>query len=330
MAKRQCLFGLLLLLTPNLTHFFQTASAQSVGMGRSADRAVWLEVQKPNFTKEYLGGDFFDPPLKTTFATSVVFLSARWRISGPFALRTEIPFAGWGYDSRTVIIPTTLPALDTFRFPGFSETGFGNPLLGLQLGGKSSPLFAEISIRFPLARIRVKPGQKVGSLGNSARAAGRVIDYDRTEAFWEDAWTLGAAAEYQLSAADGFLLRLRAGSVWILSIGDYSRFSENEFFADYGLQSGYQKHRFTLLGGITSRVLLSADYDLGYSDRAIHHLNFVAGYSFGNLEPLLTFRIPVDDELRTDLDFVLGVSIGYRFSKPFKADAGKSDDVFEY
>ncbi len=302
----------------------QTALAQSIWMDKSVDKVIWLEVQKPDYTKEYLGEDFYDSR-QTTLATSVLFLSGQWRVSKPFAFRAEIPFASWGYkDYSRVFFITTYDyptgTLDTLHFSGFSETGFGNPLAAVQLGGGTFPLLGEIGVRFPLARTepaaRLAETKLGGSYSNQALTASRTIDYDRLEAFLEDFWSFTAAAEYQFSGPSGAILRLRAAPVWTVSLNERARYEmlnnpfDNEVYADYSFQVGYQSTRLLLLTGVTSRSLLTAgENDLG--EKTISHWGFAASYSIGHFIPGFHFRLPLDEQLSRDLDFVFGFHVGY-------------------
>ncbi|MCI0405860.1 MAG: hypothetical protein L0209_07280, partial [candidate division Zixibacteria bacterium] len=81
-GKKVWMLGLVVLLVVGgLTPAF----AQSIWLDRSVDRGIWLEIQKPNFSKES------DPADAFTFATSFMYLSTRWRAAGAVVLRGEIP-----------------------------------------------------------------------------------------------------------------------------------------------------------------------------------------------------------------------------------------------
>lgn len=298
-------FLLLLLGIPLLA---ETASAQSVWLDRSIDRALFLEIQKPDFPTNPRLAEFSNPA-EHTFTTALLFLSARWRVSELLVLRGEIPFASWGYKDYAFVYFTTTynyptGVLDTTLFPGFSEEKFGNPLLGVQFGGPASPLSGEFALRFPL--IQSKPGQKVGD--NWAAPFGALTDYDRFEAFLEDVWTFSAAAGYRFKMPSGFVLRLRSGLAFLVPTKDYL---ENDLYLDYASQAGYQFSRLELLAGLSGRYLVSEN-GLDFGARTVHQLGVSANFTLGHLLPGAHFRLPLDDDLQRDLDFVFGINVGYR------------------
>lgn len=309
MTKRMPIFGVLFFLLPAFASLTGMASSQSVWLDKSAGRAVFLEIQKPDFPANPRLAESLNPGPEHTFTTVLLFLSARWRVSELLVLRGEIPFASWGYKDYAFVYFTTTynyptGVLDTTLFPGFSEEKFGNPLLGVQLGGPASPLSGEFALRFPL--IQSKPGRKVG--GNWAAPFGALTDYDRFEAFLEDTWTFSAAAGYQFKTPSGFVLRLRSGLAFLVPTKDYL---ENDLYVDYASQAGCQFSRLELLAGLSGRYLVTEN-GMDFGARTIHQLGFSANYALGPFLPGAHFRLPLDDDLRRDLDFVFGVSVGYR------------------
>lgn len=291
MSQRKALlvpiFAAFLFLLPN------TTSPQSIWIDRSVDKAIWLEIQKPNFTDEYLGGGFFSEPQKTTFATAALFLSARWRLSGPLVLRAELPFINAGIKDQYYIDPLG----DTIQTVGGSENQFGNPLLGLEIGLPGSPFSGEFAVRFPIV-----DDQHLFSSG-----FGIFTDYDRFESFFPDIMTFTAIANYQYKGPTGLLLRLRTGPAFmVVTEGG----GDPELFADYSAQAGYQGNRVTVLAGLTGRALVT-ESDLSFGERTIHQLGLSGSYSTGRFIPGILFRVPMDDDLSEILDFVFGINVGY-------------------
>jgi len=278
---------LLLILTP-------AAFPQSIWLDRSVDKALWLEIQKPDFTDEYLGGGFFSEPLQTTFATASLFLSARWRVSGPLVLQAELPFINAGVKDQMYIDPFG----DTVQVDGGSENQFGNPLVGLEVGLPGSPLSGEFAVRFPI----------VDDEHEFSSSLGLFADYDRLEVFLPDIMTFTARANYRYRGPTGLLLQFRAGPAFmVVTEGG----GDPELFADYSAQAGYQGNRVTVLAGLTGRALIT-ESDLSFNERTIHQLGLSASYAFGNFIPGLLFRVPMDDDLGDILDFVFGINVGYR------------------
>jgi hypothetical protein len=309
MTKRMRTVGVLFSLFLVLSSFTNIAFPQSVWLDRSADRTVYLEIQKPNFPTNPRLAESLNPGPEHTFTTVLLFLSARWRVSELLVLRGEIPFASWGYkDYAFVYFNTTYNnptgVLDTTIFPRFSEEKFGNPLLGLQLGSRTFPFSGEFALRFPL--IQSKPRQKVGA--NWAAPFGALTDYDRFEAFLQDMWSFNAAANLKHTGPAGLFLRLRTGLAFLVPTNDYL---ENDLYVDYASQAGYQFSRLELLAGFSGRYLVTEN-GLNFGARTIHQLGISANYTLGHFLPGFQFRLPLDDDLKRDLDFVFGINVGYR------------------
>jgi hypothetical protein len=63
------------------------------------------------------------------------------------------------------------------------------------------------------------------------------------------------------------------------------------------------------MGGFTGRANLSAE-DADYGERSVHQLGFAASAGLGNVRPGVHIRLPLDDDLKDALDFVIGFSLG--------------------
>ncbi len=273
-----------------------TTHSQSVWLDQTADRAIYLEIQKPNFTNEFLGGGLFTEPMKTTFATATFFLSGRFRLGGLLTLKAELPFTNAGLKDYTFIDFFG----DTVHFDSYSENQFGNPLVGVEIGAPGSRFAADFAVRFPI----------VDDEHLLASEFALVTDYDRFEAFFPDIMTFTAGANYRYTGPTGLLINLRAGPAF-MAVTEEGNDTDPELFADYGAQIGYQKDRITLMGGFTGRAIIT-EGDLSFSERTIQQLGLSGSHAFGNFIPGLLFRVPMDDDLGDILDFVFGINVGYR------------------
>ncbi|HXF49638.1 MAG TPA: hypothetical protein VNL73_09490 [Verrucomicrobiae bacterium] len=280
-------FLLFLFLTPG-------AFPQSPWLDQTADRAIFLEIQKPNFTDEYLGGGFLTPPLKTTFSTATFFLSGRFRLGRLLTLKAELPFTNAGLKDYTFIDFFG----DTVSVEGYSENQLGNPQIGVEIAPPGSRFAADFAVRFPI----------VDDEHLLASEFAFFTDYDRFEAFFPDVMTFTAGANYRYTGPTGLLINLRAGPAFmVVTEGG----GDAQLFGDYGAQVGFRSGRVTLLGGFTGRALIT-EGDLSFNERTIQQLGLSGSYAFGNFIPGLLFRVPMDDDLGDILDFVFGVSVGYR------------------
>lgn len=257
--------------------------AQSIWADRSHNKTIALEILKPN-----LAGDFYD---NTTFPTAAMFFSLRLPINNRLNVVGEFPLAHAGVDYRSGF----------FEFDE-SETGIGNPYVGLELLNKNSTFFTEIGARAPLA-----PESNLGT------TVGLFADFiDRSEAFFPDVLSVIAAQNYRYQAPSGFTMRLRGGpSFWIYT-GDEDLDEDVELFLLYSAQAGYESHNVSLLGGVSGRMIVT-ESDLNIGERTLHQFGASASVDLGRVRPGVQFRLPVDEDFGDFLDSVFGVNLAIEF-----------------
>lgn len=254
-------------------------TAQSIWVDRSHNKTIALEILKPN-----LAGDFYD---NTTFPTSAMFFSLRLPISNRLNFVSEFPLAHAGVDYSS----------DFFEFDE-SETGIGNPYVGLEILNENSTFFTEIGVRAPLT-----PESNLGT------TVGLFADFiDRSEAFWPDVLSVIAAQNYHHRAPSGFTMRLRGGpSFWIYT-GDEDTDADVELFLLYSAQAGYELHNVSLMGGLSGRMIVT-ESDLNIGERTLHQFGASASVDLGRVRPGVQFRLPLDEDFGDFLDSVFGVSL---------------------
>lgn len=257
--------------------------AQSIWVDRSHNKTIALEILKPN-----LAGDFYD---NTTFPTSVMFFSLHLPISNRLNVVGEFPLAHAGVDYGS----------DFSQF-NESETGIGNPYVGLEILNENSSFFTEIGVRAPLT-----PESNLGT------TVGWFADFiDRSEAFWPDVLSVIAAQNYRYHAPSGFTMRLRGGpSFWIYT-GAEDTDEKVELFLLYSAQAGYESHNVRLMGGLSGRMIVT-ESDLNIGDRTLHQFGASASVDLGRVRPGVQFRLPLDEDFGDFLDSVFGVSLAIEF-----------------
>jgi hypothetical protein len=246
--------------------------AQSIWLDRSHDKTLGLEVLRPNFKSEG----------NNEVSGLALFLSLRAPLSQQLSFVSELPFVHSNYASRSIFLR------------GGSESTIGNPYLGVEIGRKDSPFFGEFGVRLPITS-----DDKFGTA-----LVGFLTDFDRFEAFIPNTLPITGMLNYHHREASGFALRFRGGPSLLIytegGLGDSA-----DLFAGYSAQAGYESERFSLLGGLTGRANLTEE-DAG----SVHQLGFNASLGLGNVRPGIHFRIPLDDELKESMDFVLGFNLG--------------------
>lgn len=255
--------------------------AQSIWLDRQHDKTIAVEVLIPNFSEE-----------NTTTSAWATFLSLRAPLSKNLNLVGELPIAHNSFE---------------FRFFGSriseSETAIGNPYLGLEIKGQDAPIFAEVGLRLPLA-----PEENVGVLG------GLYSDVDRLEAFMPKMLPITAMLNFRQKTWGGMFLRLRGGASLLINTGaEENDFDDTETFIGYSAQLGYESEPVSVIGGFTGRANLTQE-DANYGERSVHQLGFAASFGLGNVRPGVHLRLPLDEDLKDTVDFVLGFHLGVRLN----------------
>jgi len=260
-------------------------SAQSLWLERRHERAFGLEVLKPNFTNDDAG------QIITTNSGLVVFATLRLPVSGKILFVGELPFAHGSSETKS--------SFSSFN-RSESQNIFGNPYLGFEITDRTGAFTPEFGVRVP-----VTPEDKFLGV-----ITGLYADYDRLEAFLPDTLSVMTLANYRYRDQSGFALKLRGGQSLLF---DTSRYGGGaELFISYSAQAGYESERFSILGGVTGRALLTEE-NASFAERSIHQLGFNASVGLGKVRPGVHFRLPLDDDLKNVIDSVLGVNLGVQF-----------------
>jgi len=257
--------------------------AQSIWLDRSHDRSVGLEIFKPNFK------NINDATITTSNSGWVFFPSLRWPLSTKVHFVGELPFA-----FASAEVKSSRFNINQSR----SESVVGNPYLGVEIKGRNSPVFTEIGIRLPISSEKKF----------LATGTGILADIDRLEAFFPNTLSITGMLNYHHREVSGFALRFRGGPSLLINT-DSGSGDDTELFIGYSAQAGYESERFSLLGGLTGRANLTEE-DADFSERSVHQLGFNASLGLGKVRPGLHFRLPLDEDLKDSLDFVLGFNLG--------------------
>ena len=246
--------------------------------GTALSQPVWLNQDHNNavaieFLKPNFAGD-----VGTTFPTMAVFMTFRQEIGEKVSFVAELPLAHYG------------PGGSLQRISG-SETTLGNIYVGLE--GRRAGAFGEAGVRLPTS----------DEHRGDALIVGIFSDLGRWEAFLPNAFVFSAWSNYRSPQETGLGGRIRVGSsIWVPTEGE-----DVDVLLHYTGQLFFRDPVGELSAGFTGRLVVTEAGDLG--KRTLHELGFSGSLTRGNVKPALHFKVPLDDDLSSVLDFVMGLSL---------------------
>lgn len=258
--------------------FPESVAAQSIWMDRDRTRALWLEVLKPDFDRDVKDST------GVTFSSFAVLVSLRWPVSDRVVFVGELPYARGGTDRIRVDGRT------------FVQDAIGNPYLGVEIQAPGSSVFAELGVRPPIT-----------TSGDAFAAfVGAFADFDRLEAFQSDRAFLSAVVNYRPNKASAIHPRLRAGPVFQMTTRGRGEFLE--VWLVYSAQAWTDAGPLSLGAGLTGRALLTAEA-FTFKRNTQHQVGVAARVTRGDLRPGVHARVPLDENLRDFLDFIVGFNL---------------------
>ena len=245
---------------------------------------LWVnQGQKPVFSFEFVKPNL-DGTDNTTSISSAVFFTLRWPWTEKIIFVGELALAH--------------AELDFEDFDSDADNKLGNPYLGLEFFREpSSSVYVELGIRAPVV-----------SSSNFATFIGFFADVDRFEAFRPDVLPLLAVINLRQKFPTDFFIRLRAGTSIELDTGNDN--DESELYIIFAGLGGYEHERLRLEVGLTGRLIVTEDGNIG--ERTFLQMGANASYAFGVFRPGIHFRLPLDDDLKEVIDYVVGFNLEFQ------------------
>lgn len=197
--------------------------------------------------------------------------------------------------SMIVEVPWAHADLELDPSDDTTTTGIGNPYVGLDLASGDCGRLG-FGARVPLA-----------SDDNVGVFAGFLGDFvDQAESFAPDHVPVTFEVSRACPAGEsGWSLRVHgAASAW-LPRGD----GDSEIMALYGIQGWYERS-LVLGAGLTGRALLTDEGD--FAERTVHQLGGVVGFDLGAARPQIEVRVPLDEEIRDEVPWTVGLGLVVR------------------
>ena len=247
--------------------------AQPIWLNRSDPGITTIEILKPSFKGN-----------ADQASALIAFLSGRIPLAERTRLVLEIPY--WRAE------------LDAGFSAQFSESGLGNPWIGMELGIPDASIQVELGVRVPVVA------------GDKSTIAFPIMgDVDRMEAFLPEIVAVGAALNFSDMTSRGLALHVRGAPLIMIPSG--SSEMDSEVFVNYSLFAGYDKGHASFLTGVTGRTLVTGDED-DVGDRSIHQFAVNAGLWLGSMRPGLQLRIPLSSDLQDVISTVISASLSLR------------------
>lgn len=250
--------------------FTSNLAAQPLWPDQTIDREITVEFLKPEFEGED----------DTDFLTSAIFVSGRFPLNPTIEGEVEVPFSRYGISNDRV---------------DRSESAIGNPYIGIR--GRLPKVMYRVGVRLPFA----------SSDDATALTSGRLADNDRFDAFLADELGLSGSVTGPTRLADKVFLDIGGGPLLLVSTEDDGG-DDAEAYARYFLLGRYVGDQFLIKSGFTGQIWLT-ESDLDFGERSVHQFGLSGALNTGTVRPGLLVRIPLDEDLRDNIDYVVGVNL---------------------
>lgn len=250
------------------------SSAQSVWVDKEESvSAVGIELMIPSLSDEY----------STDFPTSALVLYGRF----------------WAGDN--IRIDVDLPISHVSVSEGdLNETDIGNPYVGAGFVNTDNGVSFDIGVRLPLA-----PNFNISNPNdNLGLFTGLLVENYNIGKYTPETFSITSQIKYRWQNSSGLIVKVGGGPDVIFPPDD----ADAEFFLNYHSQLLYGTEDFRIGAGFTGLLIVS-ESDISFGDRTIHELGIISAYDFGNVEAGAYLRVPLDEEISADLNFVLGLNL---------------------
>jgi hypothetical protein len=265
-------------------HLFKTVIAGLfIGLLFTSISAQNLLFQTMPKEKPQLGLRFMRPNFEGDDDLSI--------LSGTYDLYFNIPV------SPKLNLVGSLP-FATFSFKGEdSESGIGNIYVGIQtrqMSGTGDNSSLSMGIFLPTAKDDF-----------SLMFLGLYSNYYEIQKYIPDMLTVYGNYSYYKNQPRGAIFSVEIGpSLFIPTEDD----GDVELFAHYGISAGFNLTNVTLSAELEGLAIISEDIN-DFEDRFTHSLTFGARWTRSNIRPGIYYQIYLKEDLRDDVDGVLGIKV---------------------
>lgn len=223
-------------------------------------------------------------------------------------LKPEISNSGLTFSSAAYILTLEKPISDgdhhvVFDLPvaraasnGFQpNTMVGNVYIGGEFDLVDQGWYTSAGLRLPLA------DPVVGS------AVGILATQDRIEAFLPETASIMFLGRYVKPASTNWTLKAHVGPVaWL------PRRGTNELVLAYGVQGWYEHEKVNVGVGLTGRGIITGE-GLSLTERTLSQLGATVSFPFSSRFAGFHVRLPLDSDVRQDVNIIVGIHAGISF-----------------
>jgi hypothetical protein len=252
----------------------------------------------------YLNTSFDAGSENWTVSGRLAFLDVTGNVSERATLVVSVPYAHFGESYE----------YDDYYYSyshHVNQDLLGNPYIGVR-GATAIPYFSyEFGIRVPLASNETREKKMAASV------TGAYSNIDEMEAFTLDYLPILAGLSINVKNEEGLFTRFKIYPVlWTYVGSDEYDVDETELVLHYGAVSGFEDQGFRIQWGISGISLLTKSHTekdprILVDDTALNQFGMDMGYRLGNIWPGFYFRVPFDETINDDINFVWGFSLSY-------------------
>lgn len=217
----------------------------------------------------------FDDMLGSEFPTSALLIYTQISLSEKAGLKINVPISHF-----------------SSSFADMSETGIGNPYLGIIFYDINPDLDLDLGLRLPLA-----------SEDNFGLTTGALIENYNLGIYSPETFSVTSNLKYCWKEESGLIIKMGGGPDVIKP-----KDQDTELLANYYGQVLYGPDDFMVGIGITGLVIVT-ESDLSFSERSIHDLGITGSIDFNSVQTGAYLRITLDDDLNDEINFVLGLNL---------------------
>lgn len=232
--------------------------------------------------------EFFKPSYKSTLPVTgfVADLVGRVQLTEQLHLLFELPYAQGKFEFSSGFFSVSQ-----------SHTTLGNIYAGAEVQTNIDPVSFDVGVRFPTT----------SESAFNALNVGITTDVDRYEAFVPHLLAFNGIMNYATKTETGFTVHARLGPTLWVNTKNTSGGDDTEWLLGYSALVGYQNETWTVNGGYSGRMVLTGTGPL--ENRSFHQIGATFGYRFSSWRPMAHIRLPLDKNLKLQLEFVYGFGL---------------------